>query len=113
MDLLFKQFKSNEYSPPSVKECQSQIDEQLYNALVDMGLLMQVSPEVVFSQQGYQSMVTGIKALIESQGAITAAQVRDHFDTSRKYALALLEHLDSIGFTIREGDSRRLRKPAN
>ena len=113
MDLLFKQFKSNEYSPPSVKECQSQIDEQLYNALVDMGLLMQVSPEVVFSQQGYQSMVTGIKALIESQGAITATQVRDHFDTSRKYALALLEHLDSIGFTIREGDSRRLRKPAN
>ena len=113
VDLLFKQFKSNEYSPPSVKECQSQIDEQLYNALVDMGLLMQVSPEVVFSQQGYQSMVTGIKALIESQGAITAAQVRDHFDTSRKYALALLEHLDSIGFTIREGDSRRLRKPAN
>jgi len=113
VDGLIEQFKANEFSPPSVKECLSQVGEQLYSALIEMGLLVQVSPEVVYNQEGYQSMVTGIKALIESQGLITAAQVRDHFNTSRKYALALLEHLDSIGVTIREGDSRRLRKSAS
>jgi hypothetical protein len=36
--------------------------------------------------------------------------VRDTFNTSRKYAQALLEHLDSIGETVREGDFRKLRK---
>jgi selenocysteine-specific elongation factor len=35
--------------------------------------------------------------------------VRDRFKTSRRYALAFLEHLDATGITIREGDVRRLR----
>jgi selenocysteine-specific elongation factor len=37
------------------------------------------------------------------------AQFRDRFNTSRRYALAFLEHLDSIGVTLREGDLRRLK----
>ena len=41
---------------------------------------------------------------------ITLAEVRDTLNTSRKYAQALLEHLDAIGTTIRDGDYRRLRK---
>jgi len=40
---------------------------------------------------------------------LTVAQVRDHFTTSRKYALALMEHLDVIGVTVRKADSRRLK----
>ena len=40
---------------------------------------------------------------------ITVAQVRDLFDTSRKYALALLEYLDAKGVTRRAGDERVLR----
>lgn len=113
IDGLFTQFKTNEFSPPSVKECQNQVGEQVYAALVDMSLLIQVSADVVFSQAGYENMVEGIKSLIRTNGEITAAQVRDYFHTSRKYALALLEHLDSIGLTIREGDTRHLRNPAN
>jgi selenocysteine-specific elongation factor len=35
--------------------------------------------------------------------------VRDLFDTSRKYALALLEYLDAKGITKRVGDERILR----
>ncbi len=109
VDALFDQFRANEFSPPSVKECQSQVGEQVYGALVEMGLLRQVSADVVFSQGGFEKMVAGIKSLIGSYGAISAAQVRDHFHTSRKYALALLEHLDNVGVTIRVGDTRRLR----
>ena len=55
-------------------------------------------------------MVGEVKDLFRSQGTLSAAQVRDHFNTSRRYVLALLEHLDEIGLTIREGDVRRLRK---
>ena len=40
---------------------------------------------------------------------LTVAQVRDHFTTSRKYALALMENLDAIGVTVRKGDARRLK----
>jgi selenocysteine-specific elongation factor len=36
-------------------------------------------------------------------------QVRDGFNTSRKYALALLEYLDDQRITKRVGDERVLR----
>jgi selenocysteine-specific elongation factor len=55
-------------------------------------------------------MVAEITGLLEAQDTLSAAQVRDHFNTSRRYVLALLEYLDSIGITVREGDVRRLKK---
>jgi selenocysteine-specific elongation factor len=42
--------------------------------------------------------------------AFAAAEFRDQLGTSRKYAIPLLEHLDSIRFTIRSGDTRIIRK---
>ena len=74
-----------------------------------MQVLIEVNSEVVFRKADYDQMVSEICQLIEKNGAITAAQVRDHFNTSRKYSLGLLEHLDLIGVTLREGDYRRLR----
>ena len=38
------------------------------------------------------------------------AEARDLFNTSRKYILPLMEHLDAIGVTVRDGDFRRLKK---
>jgi selenocysteine-specific elongation factor len=40
---------------------------------------------------------------------MTVAQVRDEFNTSRKYALAIMEHLDERRITRRVGDERVLR----
>ena len=41
---------------------------------------------------------------------MTAAEFRDMLGTSRKYAVPLLEWMDSHGVTIRDGDYRKLRK---
>jgi selenocysteine-specific elongation factor len=102
-------FEKTPYSPPSVKECQAQVGDELYNALLEMGELVQVSPEVVFEQKAYEKLLNGVKALIHQKGEASAAEVRDQFNTSRKYALALLEYLDKMGVTVREGDVRRLK----
>ena len=50
-----------------------------------------------------------IQAHLHAHGTVTVAQVRDLFGTSRKYVLALLEHLDAQGITRRIGDERVLR----
>ena len=55
-------------------------------------------------------MVDRIKKAIQQKERITLGEVRDLFNTSRKYAQALLEHLDAIGITVRDGDFRKLRK---
>jgi selenocysteine-specific elongation factor len=54
--------------------------------------------------------VEKVRVAIESSGEITLAEARDTLGTTRKYAQALLEHLDAIGVTLRMGDTRRLRK---
>ena len=110
VDSLLVKFAASPYAPPTVKECMAEVGEDLYNALVDLGRLVPVPPDVVFRREDYERMVTNVQLLIEKQGQVTAAQVRDHFSTSRRYVLALLEHLDATGVTVREGDARRLKR---
>lgn len=44
--------------------------------------------------------------LSRKPGGVTVAEVRDGWDTSRKYAIPLLSHLDDNGITRRRGDLR-------
>jgi selenocysteine-specific elongation factor len=107
---LLARFKASPFTPPTVKEAQAEVGEEIYNALTELRILLPVSPEVVFRREIYEQMVAEVRRLLEKNETISAAQVRDHFDTSRRYALALLEHLDRVGVTVREGDVRRLKK---
>jgi len=77
---------------------------------VEQGKLIPVSQEVVFHKNGYERMVADVQQVLQNDGEISAAQMRDHWDTSRRYVLAFLEYLDRIGVTVRDGDIRRLRK---
>jgi selenocysteine-specific elongation factor len=47
---------------------------------------------------------------LKEQGKVTLAQVRDMLGTSRRYAQALMEHLDDQRITQRVGDERVLRE---
>jgi selenocysteine-specific elongation factor len=106
---LLARFAAAPYSPPTVKDAQAEVGEEVYFALCDLGTLLQVSPEVAFRTEDYEKMVAEITSLLDAQGTLSAAQVRDHFNTSRRYVLALLEYLDSVGITVREGDVRKLK----
>ena len=105
---LMERFTSNPTSPPTLKECREQIGGDLLDGLIEGGRLINVGEGVVFLRESYEEMVDRLTERLQSEGEITVAQVRDMFNTSRKYALALMEHLDSIGLTYREGDARRL-----
>ena len=106
---LLHQFSTSPYSPPSIKDSKLAVGEDVYRAMVELELLVPVSAEVVFRKQDYDQSVAEVMGLIQEMGAVSAAQVRDHFHTSRRYALALLEHLDELGVTVRQGDVRKLK----
>ncbi len=108
-DALLRLFEQMPFSPPSVKECKQRLGDELYQALVELGELIQVSEEVVLRVSDFLSAKEMVRQLIAAQGEVSAAQVRDRLQTSRKYALALLEYLDQIGFTERHGDVRVLK----
>ena len=111
VDELMRRFEQNPFSPPGVKELrQGEVGEEILNALLEVNELKMVSPDVIFRKVDYDFMVSQIRARLIENGTITLAQVRDLFNTSRKYAQALMEHLDANGITTREGDFRKLSK---
>jgi selenocysteine-specific elongation factor len=108
VDQLLLKFDSNPYAPPSLKETKQEIGDDLVRFLLESGALVQVSEDVIFKADTYDEMVEKVKEDLKENGTLTVADVRDKFQTSRKYALALMEHLDAVGVTVREGDFRRL-----
>jgi selenocysteine-specific elongation factor len=100
--------KAEPFSPPTDRP----IDARLLVALADQGRVVRVSDTVVLAARAYAEMVERVVGRLRGQGKITVGDVRDMFGTSRKYALALLEHLDQQRITRRVGDERvLLREP--
>lgn len=97
--------RRNPYAPSS----QVSLDRDLIELLVEQGRIVKVSSDVVFLASAYDDMVGRVIARLKEKDKITLAEVRDLFNTSRKYAQALLEHLDERGITRRVGDERILR----
>jgi len=109
VDRLLTLFAANPYSPPTIKAASAEVGEELFKAMVDMEYLIPISKDVVFRLEDYERFVEKILKILKSQGTISVAQVRDGFNTSRRYVLAILEHLDSINVTVRTGDVRKLK----
>ncbi len=107
---LMRRFEKNPYATPSIKECQVEVGEEVFNALAESGELVTVSQEVVFRKKVYDEMIEKTRNLIAQKGQATLSEIRDMLNTTRKYAQALLEHMDSISLTIRDGDFRKLRR---
>jgi selenocysteine-specific elongation factor len=97
-------------SPPARAELESAVglSPEVVQAMIERGEFVEVAPDVVYPRATYEDMVATVRTMIAEHGAITVAGYRDRFQTSRKYALALLEHLDQNRITRRVGDERVL-----
>lgn len=107
---IINALKENPYATPGLKELTEEFGIELINYLISENLIVAVSSDVAFLNESFQEMQNWVNHKIGSTGSLTAAEFRDKFNTSRKYALSFLEYLDKIGVTIREGDIRKLRK---
>ena len=79
--------------------------------LVDSGALVRIGDDLYRRAQIDRARAI-LVTLLQKNGGATMSQVRDALNTSRKYALPLMEWFDGIGLTMRDGDLRRLRKTA-
>jgi selenocysteine-specific elongation factor len=109
VDDLLSTFARSPYATPSVADCEAAVGSELLNVLLEEERLVRMSDSVVFLADTYQEMVRRVVDHLKAEGSITVAQVRDMFQASRKYALALMEHLDEQRITKRVGDERVLR----
>jgi selenocysteine-specific elongation factor len=78
-------------------------------ALEETGRAVRVGRNLHFDPHVLVGLTARVAAVCERDGSATIAGVRDELGTSRRYAQALLEHLDRERVTIRRGDVHVLR----
>jgi len=106
---LLEKFAESPHTPPDVNESEAELGPDVLEGLIATNRLVRVSDTVLFLPGTIESMKSWVQEAIQANGSMSLAQFRDHFQTSRKYAAAFLEYLDSIGYTLRKGDVRVLR----
>tara|TARA_A100001037_G_C15154015_1_gene642309 strand:- start:3364 stop:5247 length:1884 start_codon:yes stop_codon:yes gene_type:complete len=92
------------FNPPT----ELTINPEIQSLLLSQEKIVKVSEGLFFHMEAYINMKQQIKNYLTENETITVAEARTLFDSSRKYILPVLEHLDNQKITIREGDARRL-----
>ncbi len=105
---MLERFRRDPYSPPTRPEVEEVLGTELTMALVDQGKLLRVSETILLEPSAYQRAIGLVVGYLREHETITVAQARDVLGTTRKYMLAILEHLDERRITRRQGDDRTL-----
>jgi selenocysteine-specific elongation factor len=89
----------------------SELDPDDLAALRSAGRAVRVSKTLHYHLDVLAEVKGRVLELAERHGgSVTLGQLRDDLGTSRKFAQALLEHLDSEKITIRRGDAHHVRR---
>jgi selenocysteine-specific elongation factor len=99
------------FSPPSLPDAMraAGAGPEVVRALAQAGQLVRLSPEVAFTRDAYDEAIGVVREIVQREGSVTVAALRDRLAASRRPVLALLEHLDAQRVTRRVGDARVLR----
>jgi selenocysteine-specific elongation factor len=88
----------------------AELDAGALAALRQAGRAVRLGPSMHIHPEPLAAVERRVAELIERDGEVTIASLRDDLGTSRKYAQALLEHCDAARITLRVGDRRVLRR---
>ncbi len=83
-------------------------EDDVVRNLRDEGTIVRVKGGINFHMDAVEKGKMLIRKAIEKKGPLTAGELKDVLQTTRRYAIPFLEYLDSIKFTVRKGDVREL-----
>jgi len=112
---ISRELENNLFKPPGIQEIKDKFNMQkdardILNYMLEHEILVLVKEDTIFHINGIRKAKEFIKEEIGKTNKINASRLRDILNTSRKYAISLLEYFDSINFTRRIGDDRILAK---
>jgi selenocysteine-specific elongation factor len=104
---LEERLRAAAHEPPNAAD----LDPDDLAALRSAGRAVRVGRAMFAHPDALAAVRTRVESVIAADGSITLARLRDELQTSRKFAQALLEHLDAERVTKRlPDDSRVLRR---
>jgi selenocysteine-specific elongation factor len=81
---------------------------QILEDWAESGHCVRIGGGIFATPASLEAIKAKLQAQFAMQPQMTASQLRDVLETSRKFIIPLLEHLDTTGFTRRQGDIRTL-----
>jgi selenocysteine-specific elongation factor len=114
MQRIFKTLEDAGFQPPMRAELAKRlsIDErelsELLRLMASEGRLVRINDSLYLPVAGYERMLSMLKDFFRRKNEMSVSEFRDMLNTTRKYALPYLEHLDSHKITLRVGDMRKL-----
>ena len=88
-----------------------ELDPADLTALREAGRAIRVTRALHFHRDALAEATELVRSIAaRNSGSVTIAQLRDELGSSRKFAQALLEHLDAERVTIRRGDEHFVRR---
>ena len=111
---VLKLLKDADQNPPFIKDisgmCKldTKICSKALTSLEAKGEIVRIGKDFYFEKNVVEHLKERVKeTLLNGDG--TVANLKDAMNTSRKFAVPILEHFDKLGFTKREGDVRVLK----
>jgi selenocysteine-specific elongation factor len=116
MEAVESAYKKRLFNPPLIEEAAilagiSQKD--LHNTLrmlVGQNSLVEIEKGLFFHHDAIEQAKARISGFIKEQGKLESVKFKYILDTTRKYAIPLLDYFDRTGLTYRQGYTRYLRK---
>lgn len=111
---IIEMLQIGRFQPPTKEELSHSLKldhkhlSDILNHLVKEGTLVRINDSLYLTTSIYTEMINKLKDLFSKKPEMTVAEFRDILSTTRKYALPILEYLDSIKVTLRVGDVRKL-----
>ncbi len=111
---IIERFAGAGLEPPTtaqlIKEAtkSAQSVPQLVKLACDQGLLVKLTDDIFLHRQIVDDIQSQLTGMLADGSGITMSDLRQHLNTSRKYAIPLFEYFDATGFTRRDGDFRYL-----
>lgn len=99
-------FDESPYAPPTAGQVREMAGEDVLVSLVERGELVRISEDVLLRPAVLREWAAFAQVTLDSGQPLTVAVLRDHFQTTRRYALDFLERLDALRITRRVGDDR-------
>lgn len=108
-----EEYKALKYAPPKYVDLATTEKDKpgfkmVYELLLDQGDLIKLNEDCTLLKEDYKRAKDMVVEYINKNGSISASSAREVFETNRKYAVAILEHFDSIKLTKRIENDRVL-----
>ncbi|MGE5178458.1 MAG: selenocysteine-specific translation elongation factor [Bacteroidota bacterium] len=99
------------FQPPDLSEILKGMPREgrpleLVRYMVESGRAVRITSEMLYTRAQWEEIERRVSRHFRTSPRLSMADFKGYFQVSRKYAVPLLEHLDRLGITRREGDER-------